>query len=792
MRVFKLAKKIGITSKELIQELNKMGVAIKNHMSMVEDSCVDSILNKFNKKKEDVSEGAVKAAKKTRILIKKKPAKIEEEPKIEAKAEEENEIQPHIEIHKEEGITEKREIEKRDIEEKSVIKEPSPEPLTKTEDIKTKLAEKPPVTINKEALKLKEEEKEKVKKGKKLKHIKREDFFSYRQETKRWQLRTHQKNAHKKNDLTNVTDLIKPRKKTIKIHEGLTVKEFSETIGQKSKEVMSKLMEMGTFTTVNHPINIDAALLIANNFGLKAEVVQEKTEEELLDIKDDPSSLLPRSPVVTIMGHVDHGKTSLLDVIRKTRVTDLEAGGITQHIGAYTVNVNNKMVVFLDTPGHEAFTAMRSRGARITDIVILVVAADDGVMPQTIEAINHSKAANVPIIVAINKIDKPNANAERVKHTLSEYDLVQEEWGGDTIFCEVSAKQQRGLDNLIEMILLQAEVMELKASYDRPAVGTIIEAKLDKARGPVSTVLVQRGTLTIGDVFVTGFCDGRVRALINDKGEKIKEAGPSTPVEVIGLSGVPHAGDSFVVVKDERVAKEIANSRMHRQRIIELSKRKKITLDDLYLQIKDGVINELNIIIKTDVQGSIEAIRDGLEKMKSNFVKLKIIHCGVGGITESDVLLADASNAIIIGFNVRPENKAQKLAEKESVDIRLYTIIYNVIKDVKKAMEGLLEPTLKERVLGRVEVRETFNISRIGTIAGVYVLDGVISKNSARIIRDNIVIHEGRIAGLKRFKDDVKEVDTGYECGISMENYNDIKVGDIVEVYTFDKVAGKL
>ena len=501
-----------------------------------------------------------------------------------------------------------------------------------------------------------------------------------------------------------------------------------------------------------------------------------------------------RPPVVTIMGHVDHGKTSLLDAIRETKVTETEAGGITQHIGAYKVKLKGKDIVFLDTPGHEAFTALRARGAKVTDVVVLVVGADDGVMPQTIEAIDHARAANVPILVAINKIDKPEANLQKVRTELAERGILSEEWGGQNIFVEVSAKKRIGIEHLLEMILLQAEVMELKANTDKLAKGTIIEAKLDKGRGPVATVLIQAGTLKVGDNFLAGTSVGRVRALIDDTGKRIQTAGPSTPVEVIGFPEVPTAGAVFTAVDDEKRARQIALTRLQKERQAEMAKRRKLTLDDLYAKIKEGEVRELNIIIKGDVQGSVEATRDALERITHPQVKIKVIHTAVGGINESDVMLAAASNAIVIGFNVRPEIKASQTAEKEGVDIRLYNIIYEAIEDVKKALEGLLEPTLKEKILGRAEVRQTFQVSRIGTIAGCYVIDGTVSRASdgVRIIRDNIVVYEGKLSSLKRFKDDVREVQTGYECGITIENYNDMKVGDIIENYVIEKVAGKL
>ncbi|HEX8949724.1 MAG TPA: translation initiation factor IF-2 [Dissulfurispiraceae bacterium] len=585
-----------------------------------------------------------------------------------------------------------------------------------------------------------------------------------------------------------------PRKKSIKLEEGTTVKAFADLIGQKISDVIKKLMELGYMATVNQPIDMDAAILVADSFGTKAEVVSAEQIDVIAEDVEEAASLAPRPPVVTIMGHVDHGKTSLLDAIRETKVTETEAGGITQHIGAYKISLQGKDITFLDTPGHEAFTALRARGAKVTDVVVLVVAADDGVMPQTIEAIDHSKAANVPIIVAVNKIDKPEANLTRVRNELAEHGVVSEDWGGQNIFVEVSAKKRIGIEHLLEMILLQAEIMELKANPHKPARGTTIEAKLDKGRGPVATVLIQSGSLKVGDAFVAGAASGRVRALIDDTGKKITAAGPSTPVEVIGFSEVPTAGDVFTCVEDERKARQIALARLQKQRLAEIAKHRKLTLDELYAKIKEGQIKELNIVIKGDVQGSVEAIKKAFEGITHPAVKVRVIHASVGGINESDVMLAAASNAIIIGFNVRPELKASQVAEREGVDLRLYNIIYDAIEDVKKALEGLLEPTLKEKVLGRAEVRQLFYISRIGTIAGCYVLDGTMSRTSdgIRVIRDNIVVYEGKVSSMKRVKEDIKEANAGYECGITIENFNDVKVGDILENYIIEKIAAKL
>jgi len=550
---------------------------------------------------------------------------------------------------------------------------------------------------------------------------------------------------------------------------------------------------MGVLVNINQVIDADVASLVASEFGYEVEKVSLE-RQDLLERKEDlPEELQPRPPVVTIMGHVDHGKTMLLDSIRKTNVMGGEAGGITQHIGAYDVQLENGHVVFIDTPGHEAFTAMRARGAQVTDIVVLVVAADDGVMPQTKEAIDHARAAKVPIVVAINKIDKPNANLEKVKKDLADYALVPEKWGGNTLFAEVSAKQKTGIKELLELILLQAEVLELRANPDKPSRGVIIEAKLDKGRGPVATLLVQEGTLKAGDVFIAGSHYGRVRAMLNDKGQKIEEARPSTPVEVVGFNDVPEAGEPFIVVSEERMAKQISLYRQEKIREKELSKLSKVSLEELYDRIKKGEVKELNVIIKADVQGSIEAVKEALRKLSTDAVKVNILHDAVGGITETDVNLASASNAIIIGFNVRPGQKSQVLAEQEHVDVRTYSVIYDAIDDIKKALEGLLEPTYKEHVLGRAQVIQVFNIRKVGTVAGSLVLDGKVVRGShARLLRDNIVIYDGRISSLRRFKDDMKDCSQGLECGIGIENFNDLKLGDIIESYEMEEVQSRL
>jgi translation initiation factor IF-2 len=591
------------------------------------------------------------------------------------------------------------------------------------------------------------------------------------------------------------TEITVPKaiKRIIKITESITVGELAKRMGAKANDLIRALMKMGFMATINHPLDFETATIIASDFGYEVENVALDVDEILEAAPDSPQDLVKRPPVVTIMGHVDHGKTSLLDAIRTTNVIAGEAGGITQHIGAYDVELSGRKITFLDTPGHEAFTAMRARGASVTDIVILVVAADDGVMPQTREAVNHSKAAGVPIIVAVNKIDKPEAKPERVKQELMEFGLVSEEWGGDTIFVEVSAKKHLNVESLLEMVLLQADVMELKANPNKEARGTIIEAKLDRGRGPVATVLVQEGSLKVGDYFVSGVHFGRVRAMQNNRGEKVAVAGPSMPVEVIGLTGVPDAGDVFVVLADERQAKEIAMHRQQKIRETELAKTSKLSLEQLYEKIQKGEVKELNVVVKGDVQGSVEAVSESLRKLSTDAIRLRVINSSVGAITETDVNLATASNAIVLGFNVRPEVKAQALAEKEGVDIRLYNIIYDAVDDIKKAMEGLLEPTLKEKFLGRAEIREVFSVPKHGNVAGCYVLDGKMVRNSqVRLLRDNIVVYEGKMASLRRFKDDVKDVASGYECGISLENYNDIKTGDIIESFEMEKIAATL
>ena len=575
----------------------------------------------------------------------------------------------------------------------------------------------------------------------------------------------------------------------VEIGESINVQEFSKLIKREVNEVIKALFMLGVMFTINQDIDFDTAQLIGDNFGV--EVGQKAPEEdptEIPEVDDPPEKRVPRPPVITVMGHVDHGKTSLLDAIRKTNVTSREAGGITQHIGAYKVNYQGKQIVFLDTPGHEAFTAMRARGAQVTDVAILVVAADDGVMPQTIEAINHAKAAKVPIIVAINKIDRPGANPDHVKQQLAEHELIPEDWGGDTIMVPVSAHQKTGISDLLEMILLVAEMQELKANPNLPAHGTIIEAQLDKGRGPVATVLVQRGTLHIGDTIIAGTSYGKVRAMINDRGEKVKKALPSTPVEVLGLNDVPAAGD-ILDSTDEKTARGVAEKRIAKKKEEEIKLNSKVSLDDLFQRIKEGEIKELNIVVKADVQGTIEALKASLEKIKNDEVKVAVVHAGVGAITESDVMLASAANALIIGFNVRPDANARKAAETEKVDVRTYRVIYDALNDVEAAIKGMLAPKFKEVIQGRVEIRQLITISKL-KIAGCDVVEGKVTNSSkVRVVRDGIVVHEGVIESLRRFKDDVKEVAQGFECGITLEKFSDLKEGDIFEVYDMEEIA---
>ena len=579
--------------------------------------------------------------------------------------------------------------------------------------------------------------------------------------------------------------------KEITIPDNITVKDLAIELKKTSGEIIKKLFNYGIMATINNTVDFDTAYLVASEFGITAKKKEEIKEEDILfdDSEDKEEDLKPRPPVVVVMGHVDHGKTSLLDAIRKTNVIEGEAGGITQHIGAYKVNINGRELTFLDTPGHEAFTSMRARGAQITDIAILVVAADDGVMPQTIEAINHAKVAEIPIIVAVNKIDLPGANIDRIKQQLMEYELVPEEWGGDTIFVPISAKKHLNIENLLEMVLLVADMKELKANPNKQAKGAVIEARLDKAKGPIASMLVQRGTLNIGDTIVVGKSIGKIRAMKNDKGQKVKAAGPSTPVEIMGLTDVPEAGDTFYEVKDEKTAKHLIERRKRQEREEHLNNVNKVTLSNVFEKMASENLKQLNIIVKADVQGTSEALKQSLEKLSNDEVKVKVIHYSAGAVTESDVQLAKAAKAIIIAFNVRPTSTAKEMGEREEVEVKQYSVIYQAIEDVEAAMKGMLDPVFEEKVIGEAEVRQTFRVSSVGTIAGCFVLNGKVERNAGvRVIREDVVIHEGKLVSLKRFKDDVKEVTKGFECGLQIENYNDLKEGDKIEVFIQEQV----
>ena len=586
-------------------------------------------------------------------------------------------------------------------------------------------------------------------------------------------------------------EIAKKQQLKVEIPDEIAVGELASRMKKTASEVIKQLFKMGVFASVSDVIDYDTAALVAMELGCKVEKEVIVTVEERLidDHEDKPEDLVPRAPVVVVMGHVDHGKTSLLDYIRHANVVSGEAGGITQHIGAYTVDVNGSPITFLDTPGHEAFTSMRARGAMVTDIAILVVAADDGIMPQTVESINHAKAANIPVVVAINKMDAVGANPERIKQQLTEYDLVSEEWGGDTIVCPISAKTGQGIDNLLENLAVLSEVLELKANPNRAAKGAVIEARLDKGRGPIMTVLVQNGTLKLGDIIIAGTAVGRVRTMINDKGQRVTEAGPSTPVEISGMSEVPSAGDTFNAVADERMARELAEERRIQMSSNAMPGTKKVSLEDLFSQIQAGEMKTLNVIVKADVQGSAEAVKASLEKISNEEVRVKVIHSAVGAINESDVMLAATSGAIIVGFNVRPDNAARDSAARSKVDMRMYRVIYDCINEIEAAMKGMLAPKFKEAVIGHAEVRETYKVSKVGTVCGCYCTDGKIQRGcEVRVLRDNIVIHEGELASLRRFKDDVKEVASGYECGMQVEKFNDIKVGDVIECFVMEQI----
>ena len=834
-RVSELAKELGLASKDLIAHLEKIGITVKSHASSLEDSEIERV-------KEDLQAKSPRQIVEERIkttVIRRRSIRtpIEEVPVEEAPEEQvQQPVQEKKKVKQEEvstAIAAKGDEGKKEIPLKPSVHDPIAEKpkkpviiavkppvfsrhkITKAEpakEIPSKTPLKPGERIvGPPADKQVKREFEKPKKKGKVpvevfieeeKEVPRRKILEKKIDKKlrkqdddregnfgRW--RDDKKSAPVKMKKTEIT-VPKAIKRRMKIGDAISVGELAKRMGVKVSEVINKLMAMGVMATINQSIEFDITSIIAAEFSFQVERAESEFEESAQQAPVLTENLKPRAPIVTIMGHVDHGKTSLLDAIRQTNVIDGEAGGITQAIGAYHVHINDRDIVFLDTPGHEAFTAMRARGAQVTDIVVLVVAADDGVMGQTVEAINHSKVAGVPIIVAINKIDKPGADPEKIKQSLTEHGLLSEKWGGDTIFCEVSAKKKMGLEELLELILLQADVMELKADPDLSARGVIVEAKLDRGRGPVATVLIQQGTLRAGDAFVSKTESGRVRALINDQGRRVKEAGPSMPVEVIGFSSVPQTGAEFFCVEDEKKARNIADYWIRKAREKELSASSKITLEQLYQKIKEGV-KDFNVIIKGDVQGSIEAISDALHKLSTEDIHLKIIHSSAGAISETDVMLASASNAIVIGFNVRPDARVVEIANQEGVEIKLYDIIYNVIADVRAAMEGLLEPEYKEVVQGRADVRELFKVPKIGIIAGCHVTDGKIVRSAGiKLVRDSIVIFDGKMVSLRRFKDDAKEVLADFDCGIGIEGFNDIRVGDVIEEYITEKIERKL
>ena len=844
IRVYEFARTLNIQNKILLEKLRDMGISIKSHMSSLDEETVARARTElFGPKPQEVEVTRVKptiirrrkktveakvdaeAAPLKQVIplekkVKEKPVEkkvakkkkelpgIIEEPKqaVESVEPQKKEkvvarLKPAKALKRKKAL--KKEIPAKIIKmpvtpKKRVEIEPKPEPELKLKETLAEITEVPVKKPKKRVTtkRLEEDVADKKFFKKKISFRKKEIVEGKDLYTRGYPGRRGRKvakgkiTAHGQKPLITIPKAIKRR---IKIDDIIVLSDLAKRMAVKASEIIKKLMSLGVMATVNKAIDFDTAAIVAEEFNYEAEQAPSVEKLILETEKDDPDKLIVRPPVVTIMGHVDHGKTSLLDVIRKTNVTDTEAGGITQHIGAYYVSTDKGRIVFLDTPGHEAFTAMRARGAQVTDIVILVVAADDGVMPQTIEAINHAKAAQVPIIIAVNKIDKADADPERVKRELADLGLVPEDWGGDTFFINVSAKENRGINNLLEMILLQAELLELKANPDKLSKGHVIEAKIDPGRGAVATVLVQEGTLHVGDSVVYGIHHGKVRALLNDRGHMLKSAGPSMPVEVVGLSGVPNAGDDFIALSDDKNAKQISVHRIQNQRSKELAKTGRLSLEKLYETMQEGEIKELNLIIKTDVQGSIEALADSLTKLSNDEVKINITHAATGTITESDVSLAAVSKAIIIGFNVRSSPKVQAYANEENVDIRHHEVIYNVIKEIKDAILGMMSSTFEEQILGRAEIREVFHIPKAGNVAGCYVIDGKVERGRpARVLRDGVICYDSKISSLHRFKEDVKEVQSGYECGIGIEKYNDIKVGDIIECYYLEEIKPKM
>lgn len=803
IRINKLALELNIQNDQIIEALQKKNIPVKNYMSSIDDDAVEYIRELFDKSAKGKKAPAKSSAKASEAGAKSKSKA--KEPATGAK----KTTRTSKSAKKEEDVAEEvpapakaklAEMAIADIEEEGEKKKPGAKKAPK----KTGKAPAKEKNIDLD-VEIEDEEKELKAKKHGLKIIKQEEKLKttpvapvaepkHAPAPEPIKTKTEEK-AEPPAPKMEPADVAAPAEEQeqfekIQLSDNIAIRDLGEKLKCSANEVIKQLMSLGILATINQSLDIATATKVADKMGFEVEVVS--PEVDIMMEEQEPERAedrVLRSPIVTIMGHVDHGKTSLLDAIRLTNVTQSEKGGITQHIGAYQAKIKNSTITFLDTPGHEAFTAMRARGAQVTDIVILVVAADDGIKPQTNEAVDHANAAGVPIIVAINKIDKPDAKPEEVKKQLANLGLLPEDWGGQTIFTEVSALKKIGIDNLLELILLQAEVMELKANPKTLAKGVVIESKLDKGRGPVATVIVQNGTLRIGDPFLVGCYFGKVRALINDKGEKIQLALPTTPVEIVGLPEVPQPGDKLFVVRDERKARQISILKLQKQRESNLAQSSRITMEDLHRQIAEGKIKELNLIIKADVQGSIQAVQEAFSKLENTEVRVKIIHGAVGGITETDVLLASASNAITIGFNVRPTEKASHLAAREKVDIRLYNIIYDAVNDMKKAMDGMLAPKFKEKIVGRAEVRQVFSLPKIGVIAGCQVLSGAMERNlMARLIRDSVVVYQGKINSLRRFKDDVKEVSSGYECGLTLEKYQDLKQGDIVEPFILEEV----
>ncbi len=802
MRVHQLAKEFDLTSKDLLPHLKKLGIEAKNHMSSISEDDVERVKNLLN---PPSAEKIVEERIKPTIIRRRR--KIVEEPPVEEKVEEEK--GKEVPLAAEKVTPPPKEATGVTPAEPSVVAPAKKQPAKEEPESKVKIISKKIVLPEEEedtkVTKKKRFKKERFSPGKDItkrkftsvssKDLQEEEGVSPKEKAKRYKPSPFRKKKPLSLVKAKKTEVTIPKaiKRKIKVLEGITVALLAKRMGIKAGAVIKKLMDLGVMATMNETIDIDSASLVAHEFDYEVESVTIEEEQIFLEKEESLKDLLPRAPIVTVMGHIDHGKTSLLDAIRQSNVIEREAGGITQHIGAYHVELDKGTIIFIDTPGHEAFTTMRARGAKVTDIVVLVIAADDGIMPQTIEAIDHAKAAKVPIIVAINKIDKPNANPEKIRQTLTEYELVPEDWGGDTLYAEISAKQRTGIEELLEIIILQAEMLELQSNPNKSAKGTVIEAKLDKSKGPVATILVQEGTLKVGETFIAGAHYGKTRVLISDAGKAIPQAGPSTPVQVLGLSGVPEAGDNFLAVDEEKKAKQAGLYFQQKQREKGLLESRRVTLEGLYDQIQEGTVQELNVIIKVDVHGTLDALTKSLQELGNEKVKINLIHTAVGAINQSDVMLASASKAIIIGFAVSPDAKAKLAAEQEKVDIRLYNIIYDAISDITNALEGLLAPTLIENLRGKAEVRQVFHISRLGIIAGSIVTEGKITRDCKfRITRNGTLMHQGRVSSLKRFKDEAREVESGHECGIGIEGFEEIQIGDIIECYTTEEVATKL